>query len=380
MRRISFILGIATLLLVAPARLHALPAPIVFFEQMIEDYDQVIMSILKAEDAPGVAVTIVKDNRVVYMNCYGLRHAGQPEPVNRHTVFRIASVSKGFASVLTGLFVDEKRLRWDDPIYRYIPSFMLEDSVSTRRLTIRNILSHTSGFPPYAFDILLEGGVSFDAIMEELKLLPIVCPAGECYNYQNVVYSLIGEVLEGVTGQPYQDLVMERIFKPLGMHDASMSLEALTANRNSAAPHVRTLRGWKPIRNSAAYYSALPAAGVNASISDMAQWLRALMGGMPDIVPPHVVRQTTTPVIRTRREQWRYDWNGRLWNAHYGMGWRIFNYAGTRVVFHSGGVSGFRSQIAFIPEYNVGIAVLINGQQDYKLVPAFLDMYLGLPD
>ena len=347
---------------------------------IIQAYDRTVETTLKEAEAPGAVVVIVKDDRVVYMKCYGVRHIGRPDEINPHTIFRIASVSKGFASVLAGLLAEEQGLAWDDPVIKHLPAFELADSLTTHILTIRHILSHTTGLPRYAFDNLLDRGVPFDIIKEEMKKLTAMHGVGS-YTYQNAVYSLIGEIIESVSGRSYQHLLHDRLLKPLGMYDASMGGETLINSGNQAWPHVRWKNRWRTTRINTGYDAVLPAAGVNASISDMGQWLRAMLGGMPHIVSPSLIQQLSTPVAKSWRERRRYNWSGwhgRVRTVHYGMGWRIFNYAGTRMVFHSGGLRGYRSQIAFIPEYNVGIAMMSNSQRDYGLVPSFLDLFLGL--
>ena len=369
-----FIAAILTLFSLIPA--YAADSTSVQFTHLLLRYDDAAEKSLGTNRAPGAAIAIVRDGRVVYIQCHGVLEVGEPEVIDQHTVFRIASLSKGFASVLAGLLVDEKKMNWDDLVVQYVPSLVLNDPVATDHLTIRHILSHTSGLPPYAYDDRLEAGMPMDFLIRSLRDVPMSCQVGNCYSYQNVVYSLIGDVIQASSGVSYNRLLQERIFKPLGMRTASVSGTALMANDNRASPHVRSRWGWTPTRIKMEYYNALPAAGINASITDMAQWLGAVLGGMPDVIPPRVIAKVSEPQIRTRRERWRYAWWQRIRKAHYGMGWRIFKYTDETLVFHSGGLRGYRSQIAFLPEHGVGIVILINAQKDYGLVPLFLDMYL----
>jgi beta-lactamase class C len=109
----------------------------------------------------------------------------------------------------------------------------------------------------------------------------------------------------------------------------------------------------------------------------MAQWLRALLGWKPSILPPVVIAEVSKPVIKTRRELRRYHWNGNARRAYYALGWRVFDYAGAKLVFHSGGLRGYAAQIAFMPEQNLGIVVLLNANIENIFVSAFLDMYFS---
>lgn len=344
---------------------------------VIQEYDQFVGEKLNELGAPGAAIAIVSGDSIVYMKCFGVREVGRREPVNPHTVFRIASLSKGFAAVLTGLLVQDSLLHWDDKVVKYLPDFSLKDAANTKNLTIRHVLSHTTGLPSHAYDNLLDANLPFDTIVGRLKEVPMACRVGECYNYQNVVYSLIGKVVEAATGRDYRQLVKTRLFAPLGMRDASLDYESLVTNANHASPHIKRRNQWIPAAARDTYYSAAPAAGVNASLTDMAQWLCALLGRTPNILPPGVIEEVSNPVIKTRRELRRYHWNGRARHAYYALGWRVFDYAGTRLIFHSGGLRGYAAQIAFIPQQDIGIVVLLNGSIENIFVSSFLDMYFS---
>jgi len=352
-------------------------APLSHLGYVIQQYDQFAAQKLIELQAPGAAIAVVQNDSIVYMKCFGVREVGRLEPITPHTSFRVASLSKGFASILTGLLVEDGVFHWDDKIVKYLPALALKKNEHTQNLTIRHILSHTSGLPSHAFDNLLDANVPFNIIFNQLNTVPCVWPVGQSYNYQNVIYSLIGDVIKSATGYTYQEMIKARLFAPLKMTDASITREALLTNINHASPHIRRRGKWTPTEVTEGYYGVAPAAGVNASIADMAQWLRAMLGNMPQVVSPKVLQEVSTPVIKTRRELRRYHWNGRAKQAYYGLGWRIFDYAGTKLVFHSGGVRGFVSQIAFLPEHKLGVVVLLNSSIENIFVSTFLDMYFS---
>ncbi|MCG3118939.1 MAG: Protein flp [bacterium] len=354
-----------------------LQAPLPHLSNVVKQYDQFVEQKLTELKAPGAAIAIVQGDSIVYLKCFGVRELGKFDSITPHTTFRIASLSKGFAAVLTGLLVQDGVLNWDDPVIKYLPNFALKNDTHTQNLTIRHVLSHTTGLPSHTYDNLLEAKVPYPVILEQLKTAPCVWPVGQSYNYQNVIYSLIGEVIKSATGASYPELLKRRLFLPLKMRDASMTREALLSNPNHASPHIRRRGKWMLTEVSEGYYAAAPAAGVNASITDMAQWLRALLGDVPTIVSPQLIQDVSTPVIKTRRELRRYHWSGRARHAYYGLGWRIFDYADTKLVFHSGGVRGYVSQIAFLPEKQLGIVVLLNANIENIFVSTFLDMYFS---
>ncbi|MGH7496049.1 MAG: serine hydrolase domain-containing protein [bacterium] len=353
---------------------NLIPAP----DRLLLQYEAFVESTLVKSKAPGVAIAIATADRIVYLKGFGRRSINAQEKIDANTSFRIASLSKGFASVLTGMLVHDEVLQWDDRVQKYLPDFALKNGANAQKLTICHLLSHTSGLLAHAYDGMIEDNVEFERMAGYLKEAPITGPVGECYAYQNVAYSLIAPIIANATGRTYQELLTERIFRSLGMANASLSKAGLLASGNFASPHVMGKAQWLPAHIRDTYYSVLPAAGVNASVHDMALWLRALMGGMPEVISLQLVQEVSAPLVATPRERRRFNWNRRIRLAHYGLGWRVFDYAGHKLVFHSGGLHGYLSQIAFLPDEKIGIVVLQNSGFDHQFAYEFLDRYLGL--
>ena len=207
------------------------------------------------------------------------------------------------------------------------------------------------------------------------------CSPGSCYAYQNVAFSLIGDVVFAASGDFYAQAVEKRIFKPLGMHDASIGLDGITGSNRWARPHVRSRNGWAALNPKPTYYRVAPAAGVNASIADMAQWLLAHTGYRPEVLSQPLLATLHAPLVNTPgelRSGWRRE---RLNSAGYALGWRVFDYQGHTVVFHAGAVQGYRGLVALLPENNTGVAILWNGESTLPsgLLPTVVDAALGLP-
>jgi beta-lactamase class C len=249
---------------------------------VLSGFDAYVSKFIKEQEAPGAAIAIVIDGRIVSLKGYGVKKAGGAEPIDIHTAFRIASLSKSFAAVLTGTLVEDRLLGWDDKVTTYLPGLMLAESSNTEELTIRHILSHTSGLIPHAYDNLIEAEVPFKKIIKELEKVDVICPVGECYTYQNAMYSLIGPIIESATHKKYEELLRERLIHPLGMKDVTFSRHGLIASANYAHPHVKKEGKWTPTVVKDTYYNVQPAAGINASIHDMAYWLKA---GFPETRP-----------------------------------------------------------------------------------------------
>ena len=349
-------------------------------DSLLIKYESYISDFLDIYNTPGVAITIVIDTNIVFMKGFGVKKNGENDSIDCHTSFRIASVSKGFASILTGLLVKDGKLKWNDKVIKHLPKFCLKDTANTNNLTIQQILSHRTGLIPHSYDNLIEAKVPFKKIVTSLKDVKIVGPVGKRYGYQNVTYSLISEIIKSATGEEYKDLIKKRIFVPLGMKNVSLSKKGLIASKNFAHPHTRKNFEFKPVLIRNTYYSVQPAAGINASAYDMAQWLLALLGNKKDIIPIDIIKEVTKPLVKTPGEKRRYNHNNRLRSIHYGMGWRIFNYSGHTLIYHSGGVRGYLTQLAFLPQQKVGIAVLQNSWSGNDFLYKFLDMYLGLDE
>jgi beta-lactamase class C len=334
------------------------------------------------KNLPGLAMAIVQDGQVVSAKGYGLTDSQNGTPIMPYTVFRLASLSKGFASTLSGQLVEEGAMSWDSPIINQLPAFKLNDFASGSTVTVRDVLSHRVGLKDHTFDSALAGDQPYALIAERLSDAPMTCSPGDCYGYQNIAYSLIGDLTFAATGDFYSHQVEKRIFNPLGMTNASYGLDGLMASASWAKPHIRSKSGWQSIAPNENFYRVAPAAGVNASIQDMAQWLRAQMGHRPDVLSKEVLNQIHTPQVATpgeiRSSGWRSE---RLNNAYYGLGWRVMNYSGHTMIFHGGAVRGFRGLIAFLPDQDIGIVVLWNSESAIPsgLMPTFLDTALGLP-
>lgn len=330
---------------------------------------------------PGMAMAIVQGGRVISARGYGVTDISNPQPVDSHTVFRLASLSKAFAGTMAGLLVNDGTLRWDSKVTDYVPGFRLDTPEATERLTVADVLSHRVGLPYNAYDRDIEANAEYYTLTQKLASTSLKCLPGDCYAYQNVAFSLIGDVVYAASGSFYEQAVERRIFKPLGMDDASLGLAGIQASSRWARPHVRSRNGWVSLTPKPTYYRVAPAAGVNASASDMAQWLLAHTGHRPDVLPAPLLATLHASLVSTpgeMRSGWRRE---RLQSAGYALGWRNFDYANHQVVFHAGAVQGYRGLVALLPERDLGIAIMWNGESTLPsgLMPTILDAAIGLP-
>lgn len=345
----------------------------------VADYETFLGQQLEAEGVPGAAVAIIKDESLVLLRGYGQRSLAGQDSVDIHTVFRVASLSKGFTGVLAGMLVEEGKLAWDEPVLTRLPDLQLRPEANAGELELRHLLSHTSGLPRHTYSNLLNMGMAFSAILARLPQVKPTHPIGTYHNYQNVIFSLAGNMMEQASGQAFPDLLQGHIFNPLGMGDASATYDAMLATENVALPHQRGKDGYLPARVEPKYYEVIPAAGVNASIADMAQWLHLLLGNRPGIASPALLDQVFEPFVEIpTNDRVLRNWQN-LQAAHYAMGWRILQLPGIELVQHSGFVNGYRCEIAFSREEKIGIVILANAPSasvGYG-IQAFFEQYLA---
>ena len=358
-----------------PAQPLAAGFDVARFEAMAEQ-------LVQGQRVPGLAMAIVQNGRILSARGYGVTDVVRPQPVDAHTVFRLASLSKAFAGTMAGLLVNDGSLRWDSRVADYVPGFQLVDAGYTRQVTVADLLSHRVGLKAHnAFDRDIEGNAEYYQVAQKLASAPMQCAPGQCYAYQNVAFSLVGDVVFAATGTFYEQEVQRRIFEPLGMADASLGLAGIEGAARWARPHVRSRNGWVSLNPKPTYYRLPPAAGVNASASDMAQWLLAHTGHRPDVLPAPLLATLHAPVVATpgeMRSGWRRD---RVHSASYALGWRVFDYGGEEVVFHAGAVQGYRGLTALLPGRDLGIAILWNSESSLPsgLLPTIIDRAVGLP-
>lgn len=322
----------------------------------------------------GAAFAVAGPEGILRIGTAGHTDTSRARAIDENTTFRIASVSKTFAAGLAAVLVEEGKFSWDDPVVEYVPDFRIDGDAG--KVRIAHVVGQSTGLMPHAYDNLIEDGVSMEYIWRQYEKLSYICPPGQCYSYQNSIFSLIQPVMETTTRRPYAALMEEKIFSPLDMDTASVGYEPLISNPNHARPHVKSRNGWKTVKVKPNYYRVAPAAGVNASVLDMGKWLTAQMGGYPEVIGKDEVEMLIRPRVETIRDTRRKYWRDMLSDAHYGLGWRVYQLGDHRIAYHSGWVSGYRADIAWSAEHQVGIAILMNveGNTISELTTTFWQM------
>lgn len=317
---------------------------------------------LQEDDVPGGVFAVVHQDRVVAVQPFGVRHIANPEPVTEDTVFRIASVSKTFAAGLAAVIEHQGLFSWEDPVLNFVPDFSFKNPDLNQLVKVEHLLAQSTGVIPNAYDNLIEASYDRERIIPHFSSLNPMCTPGACYGYQNVLFSFIEPVLEQTTGKPYSELLQEYILDPLQLEHASVGIEGYLLADNRAAPHVKGRNGWFSREVTEHYYRFASAAGINASAVDLSRWLIAQMGYADEVLPHEVLAELRQKRVRTVRDLRRRHWRNYLTDAHYGLGWRLYQMGQHELVFHGGWVQGFRSEIAYSPEFEVGLVVLLNAE------------------
>ncbi len=358
--------------------------PVIEIESTLAQFDSILDDNLKQSGTVGAAAVITYKGKIALIKCYGVCKADEKNAINKNTVFRLASVSKSITGVLAGILDDEHIIDLDDKVIDYLPDFKLKSPESTQQLTVRNLLSHTSGLIPHAYDLMVEDHVPLDKIIERLDEVDITAPPGKLYGYQNVLYSIYDPITESKTHKSFNAVIDEKVFTPFGMNDASTSFEAFKNNKNKAYPHYnRGHNRFSPLRLNDRYYNTTPAAGINASISDLGQLLIVLTDENSDIISESARETIFTPQVKSplKRTYFR-SWGRGIQSKQYSIGWRIVDYKGRRIAYHGGYVLGYKAEIALCEEEEIGIALLTNSptSSSAQNIPAFLNMLFAEKD
>jgi beta-lactamase class C len=334
------------------------------WKPVIESFDSILENWTRKNLPPGMAVAIVVDSQIVFLKGYGVKAIGTKDAVNEETVFRLASVSKPFASFLTGILIDQQKVNWHHPVKNYLPEFTTQPQRNADSILLKHILSHSAGYPYHAYTNMIEEGLPLDTLLLYLSEIPLASKPGQVYSYQNVAFSLIEPVIEKITHQPYEKALQNLVFNSLDMQQASADYMSLLASGNLAQPHVYKKGKLSTTIINETYYNVSPAGGVNASVKDMAKWMIALLGNRPDVISKERIQEMFTPYIEANsRNRNFYKWQ-RVTKASYGLGWRVLAMERDTILYHGGYVAGYRSEVAIHPTKKMGICVLANAAGD----------------
>ncbi len=335
---------------------------------------------------PGLAIAVVSGDSLVFAKGYGVTELGKPARATEHTRFAVGSTTKAMTSAALAMLVDEGKLRWDDKVIDYLPEFRLQDPYATRELTVRDLLTHRSGLPGTdLFWTIRENQYTIPQMTRQLRFVRPTSSFRSTWNYQNVVYSIAGLLVERRSGMPWETFLRTRIFAPLGMRETEPLVSDIVGKPDVAVPHDvvgDTLRV-VPLRSTDA---VAPAGSVWSSVSDMSRWMRFMLDsgrvGNQRLITPATFREIVAPQIRVPSEQYPALELARPHFFSYALGWFVQDYRGQTVWMHTGSIDGMSAIIGLLPEQRVGVFVLANldhAELRHALMYQVFDLYGAHP-
>jgi CubicO group peptidase (beta-lactamase class C family) len=361
-------------------------APLLAGAQSSAAIDSIVARAIKTFGNQGAAIAVVKDGKVIVAKGYGIKKLGAADAVGPDTRFGIASNTKAFTATALGILVEEGKVQWDAPVIRYLPEFAMYDPFVTREITIRDLLVHRSGLGLGAGDLLWWPASTYDRkeIMRRLRYIKPATSFRSAYAYDNVLYLVAGEVIERVSGRTWEQFVKERILDRVGMTSSTVRHSDAASNDDVATTHA-TVGGTMQVIAPMTSDNTNPAGGINAGARDIAKWLLVQLdsGKLADgsrLVSARTAREIWTGVtpMGTGAAPAEVAPLSRQFSL-YALGFNTGDFRGRKLLTHTGGLPGYLSFVAFIPDARVGVAVLTNTETDmyYTLGWSLLDYALG---
>ena len=351
-------------------------------------FDAYVQQGMRDWQVPGLSIAVVRTDSVGFLKGYGVRSLGAAGAVDPQTLFGIMSTTKAMTAMAMAMLVDEGRLRWDDPVTKWLPAFQTADPLVTRDLRVVDLLTHNTGLP--GADMLwVRGDLEEAEVLRRVRGLSPTYPLRGGFVYHNVMYGVAGAVIAQASGLSWADFLHQRLFTPLGMTRTFATRAAVAAahDPNVSSAHYRIRDTVRVIADESV--DRVPAAGaVWSSATDMGRWMRFLLDSSRvdgrRLVSDTAFRRLFQPQSFVSAEEF-YP-TARLTNPHwttYGLGWFQQDYRGEMVQMHTGSLDGRTAIIGLIPDRRVGVYVFGNldhAELRHALLWKTFDILLGAPE
>ncbi len=347
--------------------------------------DAMAADALKAFNAPGTAVVIVHEDKVVYLKGHGVRELGKTEPVTEDTIFQIASCTKAFLAMLIAMLVGDGRMDWDDPVRKHVPYFRLSDPLADENVTIRDMLCHRTGLSRH--DLLwFRSPLGPEEVIRRIGQVKMTSSFRSTWEYANIPFMAAGTAVSLVEKKPLGESFKERIFTPLGMKTASgNAADFLKATQRATG--YRTGDKGELESTAPIIYDSRGAGDIMASPRDLGQWLLFQLGdGTFDgkrLVPAKHFHETHAPQMVVKLTPTLKNTYPETNQLSYGLGWFVLDYQGHPLLMHGGSLPGFRTLTVLVPKAKLGLVVLTNRNPTFlpeALARTVIDRYLNLPE
>ena len=381
----SRLLAAAFVLVCFTTRCHAQP------QDVFANFDEYANAALTDWNTPGMAIVVVKNGEILFAHGYGNRRVGENSPVDTSTIFPIASITKSFNATGLAVLVDEGLLKWNDPVTKHLPEFQLHDPSLTREITLADLLSHRTGLEDPEL-VAASGSIDRREMIRRAKYLRPVAPFRTGWNYNNLMISISGEILERVSGQSWADFIRRRVFEPLEMNSTVADVLKLEHAANVATTYVsvdgalKADRSWNlPLSDGWQRYreAIRPAGSICSSADDMAKFLALHLSG-GQFRGRRLLKGATILEMQAVHSALAFSNSANSilpspkFLSGWGFGWEVRDYRGRKLVMHRGSTG---TVLAMMPEEKIGLVVLTNlgcGIQ-YMVMHDVFDRLLSYP-
>lgn len=328
--------------------------------------DAVVERGMKAFGSPAVTVSVVDDGAVVYAKGHGIAEVGGETPVDADTLFHIGSVSKAFTAAALAVLADEGKLGFDDRVIDHLPEFRMHDPYVTREFRIRDLLTHRSGLPLGAGDLLMfpQAKSSRDEILRAMRHFEPTSSFRSQYDYDNSLYIIAGMIVEAASGQSFESFLEERLLIPVGMDDCAATLGRAPEGSAKATPHIDVDGELQTTPTGLLGDTAAPAGGIVCSARSMAKWMNFVLDEGVTAEGERLISEAQfaellTPVTITRTPGYLSEHAGAGLSA-YALGWSVSTFHGQPLHSHGGGVLGMTTHLMLLPREDLGVFVSNN--------------------
>jgi len=336
------------------------------------DYKAEAQRVIEAFDLTGMVAAVMVDGEIVYIDAFGKAEEGTNRPVTTEMLFPIASISKAFTTTALAILVDRGEVEWDTPVKAYIPEFEMSDPWITEHFTVRDAVTHRSGLPLGAGDLLFcpDGKPSVDDVLAALRYLEPSTEFRSTYAYDNLLYVVAGEIVARVSGKSWADFVTDEIFDPIGMTSCAADRTRIKPGQDVVRGHERAAgeEDGSPVDERQLFAPQLAAAGgINCPAGEMMKWAKfwldgGVTAGGKRLITEEQAKELWTGVTpQALRSVVRESGLANL--ALYALGWVVHDFEGTLMVTHEGGAPGVASFFMLLPEKEIGIFASAN---DYR--------------
>jgi len=333
----------------------------------------------------GIAVSFVTGNEVLFEEGIGYRDLSDKLPFTPETIFPLGSHTKSFTATAIALLIDEGKFGWDEPIRNYIPKFQLKDPFVTEKCTIRDVLSHTTGFPHHQF-MYMNSDWKYNQIFDRLQYLDLAFDFRTIHKYSNLNYMIATGIIEEITGRTYFSFLNEKFLKPLGMTRTNFSTQESFKSDNYSLGYRKTEEDFEKETYPDIKYFAGGAGSINSCLKDMSKWIQFHIN-KGKVKNKQLITEKTLENLYVMQRLDRNPFStiipdkNYVQNYGYALGWWSINYRGMEMRQHIGTGQGIIFNGGFMPGNNLGYVLFSNTSGSdipFYLNFDFVDQVLGL--